>query len=78
MNFCTCGVIFVLLAKLKRKLWQHKVEKTWRFLCADMFDFCRPGHNYACLQALVNNMLTWQSSCVIVNKKTAKAICPRP
>ena len=25
-------------------------------------------HNsYACLQALVNNMLTWQSSCVIAN-----------
>ena len=27
---------------------------------------------------LVNNMLTWQSSCVIANntQKTAKAICP--
>ena len=23
--------------------------------------------NYACLQALVNNALTWQSSCVIAN-----------
>ena len=23
--------------------------------------------NYACLQALVNNMLTWQNSCVIAN-----------
>ena len=22
---------------------------------------------YACLQALVNNVLTWQSSCVIAN-----------
>ena len=32
--------------------------------------------NYACLQAHVNNALTWQSSCVIANKarKTAKAI----
>ena len=31
------------------------------------------------LQALVNNVLTWQSSCVIANnaRKTAKAICPR-
>ena len=37
------------------------------------------GTNYACLQALVNNMFTWKSSCVIANKalKTAKAICPR-
>ena len=28
---------------------------------------------------LVNNTLTWQSSCVIANntRKTAKAICPR-
>ena len=36
-------------------------------------------NNYACLQALVNNALTWQSSCVIANnaRKTAKAICPR-
>ena len=36
-------------------------------------------NNYACLQALVNNALTWQSSCVIANNapKTAKAICPR-
>ena len=36
-------------------------------------------NNYACLQALVNNALTWQSSCVIANnaQKTAKAICPR-
>ena len=24
-------------------------------------------NNYACLQALVNNALTWQSSCVIAN-----------
>ena len=31
-------------------------------------------NNYACLQALVNNTLTWQSSCVIANNalKTAK------
>ena len=31
-------------------------------------------NNYACLQALVNNSLTWQSSCVIANnaRKTAK------
>ena len=30
------------------------------------------------LQALVNNALTWQSSCVIANNagKTAKATCP--
>ena len=33
-------------------------------------------NNYACLQALVNNALTWQSSCVIaINaRKTAKSI----
>ena len=32
------------------------------------------GNNYACLQALVNNTLTWQSSCVIANNsgKTQK------
>ena len=43
---------------------------------------CLPN-NYACLQVLVNNALTWQSSCVIANNarktakaKTAKAICP--
>ena len=30
---------------------------------------------YACLQALVNNALTWQSSCVIANN--TKTICPR-
>ena len=24
-------------------------------------------NNYACLQALVNNTLTWQSGCVIAN-----------
>ena len=36
-------------------------------------------NNYACLQALVNNALTWQSSCVIGNyaRKTARAICPK-
>ena len=42
MNFCTRGVIFVLLAKLKCKL----VENMWRFLRADMVDFRRPGHIY--------------------------------
>ena len=26
-------------------------------------------NNYACLQALVNNTLTWQSSCVIANNE---------
>ena len=31
MNFCTFGVIFVLLAKLKHNLWQHKVEKRSNF-----------------------------------------------
>ena len=33
-------------------------------------------NNYPCLQGLVNNMLTWQSSCVLANnaQKTAKAI----
>ena len=25
------------------------------------------SNNYACLQALVNNALTWQSTCVIAN-----------
>ena len=25
------------------------------------------ANNYACLQVLVNNMLKWQSSCVIAN-----------
>ena len=38
------GVVFVLLAKLNCELWQHKVGKTWRFLCTDMVDFRRPGH----------------------------------
>ena len=28
--------------------------------------------NYACLQAHVNNVLTWQSSCVIANNNTRK------
>ena len=34
----------------------------------------RLRNNYACLQALVNNALTWQSSCVTANnaRKTAK------
>ena len=34
----------------------------------------RLRNNYACLQALVNNALTWQSSCVIANnaRKTQK------
>ena len=44
MNFCMCGVIFVLLAKQKCKLRQHEVEKRGD-LCVDMVDFCRPGHN---------------------------------
>ena len=37
------------------------------------------SNNYACLQAHVNNALTWQSSCVIANnaRKTANAICSR-
>ena len=32
-------------------------------------------NNYACLQVLVNNPLTWQSGCVIANnaRKTVKA-----
>ena len=29
----------------------------------------RLSNNYACLQALVNNALTWQGSCVIANKR---------
>ena len=28
------------------------------------------SNNYACLQAHVNNALTWQSSCVIANHAT--------
>ena len=41
--------------------------------------YMRLRNNYACLQVLVNNTLTWQTSCVIANNapKTAKAICPR-
>ena len=37
------------------------------------------SNNYACLQAHVNNALTWQSSCVIANnaRKTVNAICSR-
>ena len=37
------------------------------------------SNNYTCLQAHVNNALTWQSSCVIANnaRKTANAICSR-
>ena len=35
--------------------------------------WCLPN-NYACLQVLVNNALTWQGSCVIANnaRKTAR------
>ena len=32
-----------------------------------MLQKCYRHNNYACLQGLVNNMLTWQSSCVIAN-----------
>ena len=48
---------------------KHRATKCYR----------RLRHNYACLQAHVNNALTWQSSCVIANnaRKTAKAMCPR-
>ena len=64
------------------------VNKTWRivairqirqsFLPAKVL-FYTVCNNYACLQALVNNALAWQSSCVIANnaQQTAKAICPR-
>ena len=43
-----------------------------------MLVYRRLPNNYACLQVLVNNALTWQSSCVIANnaRKTAKNICP--
>ena len=36
---------------------KHRVIKCYR----------RLRNNYACLQALANNKLTWQSSCVIAN-----------
>ena len=39
MNFCMCGVSDTIA-----KLIHGKVKKMWRFLCADMVDFCRPGH----------------------------------
>ena len=38
MNFCTYGVIFIQLAKLKLKLWQYKVDNVIIF-CADVVDF---------------------------------------
>ena len=39
-----------------------------------MIVYTRLCNNYACLQALVSNALTWQSSCVIANnaRKTQK------
>ena len=43
--------------KYTRKQQKHRAIKCYR----------RLRNNYACLQALVNNKLTWQSSCVIAN-----------
>ena len=31
-------------------------------------------NNYACLQALVNNVFTWKSSCVIANNERERRI----
>ena len=44
----------------------HNVMKYTRKHCA-IKCYRRLRNNYACLQALVNNKLTWQSSCVIAN-----------
>ena len=54
--------------------WVNRLQNKMRTKC-----YMRLRNNYACLQALVNNALTWQSSCVIANnaRKTAKAICQR-
>ena len=54
---------------VKKYMQKHRATKCYR----------RLRNNYACLQMLVNNTLTWQSSCVISNnaRKTAKAICQR-
>ena len=48
---------------------KHRATKCYR----------RLRNNCSCLQALVNNELRWQSSCLITNNapKTAKAICPK-
>ena len=48
---------------------KHRATKCYR----------RLRNNCSCLQALVNNELRWQSSCLITNnaRKTAKAICPK-
>ena len=46
---------------------KHRATKCYKRLC----------NNCSCLQALVNNELRWQSSCLITNNapKTAKDIC---
>ena len=33
MNFCTVVEMFILLAKLPHKLWQHKIKKSNFFIC---------------------------------------------
>ena len=65
-TLCSGNVVTYLAAKYScipkcRKLSRR--TKRYRCLC-----------NYACLQALVNKALTWQSSCVIANLKVHDVI----
>ena len=53
-------------ARKQQKLEVHDVMKYTRKHRAIKY-YRHLRNNYACLQALVNNKLTWQSSCVIAN-----------
>ena len=37
---------FIQFVQTDYKLWQSKIEKSRRFLCAHMVDFCRLSHIY--------------------------------
>ena len=62
-------LIFIILVCLLFIHAKHSIIFSRRTKC-----YKRLRNNYACLQVLVNNMLTWQSSCVIANnaQKTQK------
>ena len=43
IHFCTCEVIFVMLAKLMCGLWHHQLKSVAIYV-ANIADFCRTGH----------------------------------
>ena len=45
MNFCSCGVIFILLEKLKGNT---NLKNAAIFVRSHMVDFRRPGHMLSC------------------------------